>query len=52
MCRSHWCHIAGGWLDCRFGVVVGGEGGSTGYIEVGVGDFGIILEDTASIGGG
>ena len=52
MWRSHWCHIAVGvvrlwfWSD-------GGEGGEgTGYIEVGVGDFWIVLEDAASIGGG
>ena len=33
-------------------MVVGKEGESTRYIEVGVGDFWIILEDAASIGGG
>ena len=31
---------------------MGKKGGSTGYIEVGVGDVWIILEDAASTGGG
>ncbi len=44
--------LLGEWLDCGFRVVMRREGGITGYIEVGIGDFGIILEDAASVRGG